>query len=132
MIEWYPWLKTVHVGAVATTGALLLMRGFWMLRSPARLRRPWVRILPHVIDTVLLASAIGLMIAIRQYPPAQPWLTAKIVGLLAYIALGTIALKRGPTRTVRGLALGAAVAVFAYIVSVAIAHDPRGALAVMW
>ena len=54
-----------------------------------------------------------------------------MLGLVAYVALGTIALKRGRSRRVRAAAFAAALATFAYIVAVAIAHDPRGPLALL-
>ena len=84
----------------------------------------FARVVPHVIDTMLLASAIGLMLVIRQYPIVQGWLTAKVVGLLVYIVLGTIALKRGRTRLQRSVAFFAALAVFAWIVLTARHHAP--------
>lgn len=80
--------------------------------------------LPHVIDTVLLASAIGLAILIRQYRGVNSWLTAKVVGVVAYIVLGSIALKRGRNRRVRLLAWIAALLAFGYIVLVAHRRDP--------
>jgi uncharacterized membrane protein SirB2 len=79
-----------------------------------------VRITPHVVDTALLASAIALAVMIRQYPLVNSWLTAKTLGLVAYIGLGTIALKRGRTRGLRIAAFCGALLVFAYIIAVAI------------
>ncbi|HEV8096842.1 MAG TPA: SirB2 family protein [Burkholderiales bacterium] len=61
-------------------------------------------------------------------PFVHGWVTAKVLALLAYIGLGVLAL-RGRTSTVRGAAFGAALAVAAYIVAVAVTHDPRGPLA---
>ena len=58
-----------------------------------------------------------------QYPFAQSWLTAKVIALIVYIALGTIALKRGKTKAVRSGALLAAIVTFAYIVSVALTRQ---------
>ncbi len=92
------------------------------------LRRKLVRILPHIIDTVLLASAIALLFKIQQYPLSHPWLTAKVVALVAYIILGTYALKRGGTKKVRIRALIGAYAVFFYIAAVALTRDPLPAL----
>jgi uncharacterized membrane protein SirB2 len=120
-------LRATHVGAVVLTGALFVLRGAWMLRSPERLDRRWVRISPHVVDTVLLASAIA-MLWVAGWSPTQPWIATKIVALLVYIALGTIALKRGRTRGVRAGAFVAALATFAYIVSVALTKSPVGPL----
>lgn len=117
-------LKHLHVTFVALSGLLFLVRGIWMLRASPRLQQRWARIVPHIIDTLLLASAIGLAVVSHQYPGQMPWLTAKVVGLMAYIVLGTIALKRGRTRGVRTAAFVGALACFAYIVAVAVTKNP--------
>jgi uncharacterized membrane protein SirB2 len=101
-----------------------VLRGVWMLRGSALLQRRWVKIVPHVVDTLLLTSAILLALTIRQYPFVSSWLTAKVIGLVVYIALGTIALKRGRTLTIRASAWIAAQLVFFYIVAVAVTHTP--------
>ena len=95
-----------------------------MLRDSARLQQRWVRIAPHVIDTLLLASALTMAFWSGQYPFVQPWLTAKVLALLAYIGIGTVALKRGRTKRTRTIAFVAALAVFAYIVRVAVTRQP--------
>jgi uncharacterized membrane protein SirB2 len=120
----YLTLKYLHVSCVILSYALFLVRGVWMMRGSPLLAQRWVRIVPHVVDTVLLASAIAMAVAIRQYPFTAPWLTAKLVGLIAYIALGMIALKRGRTKRVRLTAWVAAQFVFLYIVAVAINKNP--------
>ena len=117
-------LKHLHMTFAASSGALFLLRGLWMLSGSARLQRRWVRIAPHVVDTLLLASAIGLVVWSGQYPWRAPWLAAKLLALLLYIGLGTLALKRGRTPRVRALAFGAALACFGYIVAVALAKHP--------
>ena len=111
----YPALKHLHMTAAGLSIILFLIRGAWMFADSPRLKSGFARIVPHVVDTILLASAIGLMFVVHQYPFVNGWLTAKLFGLLAYIVLGTIALKRGPTRTLRGIAFFAAVVVFAWI-----------------
>ena len=93
----YATLKVVHVASAATSLVLFALRGAWMIGAPQRLKRRWVRIVPHVVDTVLLVSAIGLAVMIGNYPGTHGWLTAKVVGLIGYIVLGSIALKRGRT-----------------------------------
>lgn len=117
-------LKHLHLGFVALSGLLFLIRGIWMLRGSPRLRQRWVRIVPHLVDTLLLASAIGLALWSRQYPGQMPWLTAKVAALLLYVVLGSIALKRGRTQRVRTAAFLGALACFAYIVSVALTRNP--------
>jgi uncharacterized membrane protein SirB2 len=87
-----------------------------------------MRVLPHVVDTVLLASAIALALLLHQYPFVDGWLTAKLLALAAYIVLGSIALKRGPTRAIRAVAWIGALVALAYIIAVARVHDPRGGI----
>ena len=120
----YVLLKYVHVTAVIASFALFFLRGLWMMAAPGKLAARWVRVVPHVIDTVLLVSAIALAATTAQYPFVQPWLTAKVIALLAYILLGTVAIRRGRTRRVRIVAWILALVVFGYIVVVAHTRDP--------
>jgi uncharacterized membrane protein SirB2 len=120
----YQSLKHFHMGCAALSGSFFLLRGVWMMRASGMLQRRWVRVAPHVVDTLLLASAIGLAVWSHQYPGQQPWLTAKVLALLGYIVLGSVALKRGRTKTQRQAAFAAALALFAYIVSVAVTKRP--------
>ena len=117
-------IKFVHIGCVAVSYALFVLHGVWMLRESGLLQRRWMKIVPHAVDTLLLASAVALAVMSHQYPLANGWLTAKVIGLLIYIGLGTIALKRGRTRRTRLAAWLAAQAVFFYIVAVAITREP--------
>jgi len=112
------------VACVAISYALFFVRGVWMMRSPARLNARWVKIVPHVVDTLLLASAITMVVMIRQYPFVAPWITAKVLALVAYIVLGMVALKHGKTRRTRIAAWIAAQLVFLYIVAVALSRSP--------
>jgi uncharacterized membrane protein SirB2 len=116
-------LKYVHVACVVTSYAFFFVRGVWMMRDSPSLARRWVKIMPHVVDTLLLASAIALTVMIRQYPFTVPWLTAKVLGLVVYIGLGMLALKRGKTKRARVAAWIAAQAVFLYVVAVALTKN---------
>ena len=117
-------IKTIHLVSAALSFGGFVLRGFWMLRASPLLAHKLTRTLPHIVDTVLLGSAILLAINIHQYPGVHGWLTAKVLALLAYIVLGSIALKRGRTRTIRITAWLAAMLVFLYIVSVALTRSP--------
>jgi len=121
----YLTLKALHLGCVATSYALFLLRGLWMMFCPERLQRRWVRVVPHAIDTVLLGSAIAMALMIRQYPFVSGWLTAKLLALLLYIVLGSIALRCGRTLGWRVAAWLAAQAVFFYIIAVALTRNPQ-------
>jgi uncharacterized membrane protein SirB2 len=120
----YATLKTLHLATIAISLALFILRGLWMIAESPRLSARWARIVPHVNDTVLLVSGISLAYTLGLSPLEHGWLAAKIVALLAYIMLGTMALKRGKTRGQRIAAWIAALLVFGYIVAVAVAHNP--------
>lgn len=126
----YATVKAVHMGAVVVSFSGFFARGIGVLRGAAWVRGRLARTVPHVVDTVLLGSAITLAWMLRVNPLDAPWLLAKIIGLLVYIALGTIAIRPGRPPAVRGTAWGAALVVFAYIVTVALTKNPAGLLAV--
>jgi len=122
-------LKHFHITCVVLSGAGFALRGWWSIRASVLLQAVLVRRLPHVIDSCLLGSAIALAWMSGQYPLVHGWLTAKVLGLLAYIGLGLLALKPARPRGVRLAAFAAALTVFSYIVSVARSKDPLGWLA---
>jgi uncharacterized membrane protein SirB2 len=116
-------LKTVHVACIVTSYSLFFLRGIWSFRGMSVMNTRWVKIVPHVVDTCLLASAAALAYAIDQYPFVDSWLTAKVFGLLLYIVLGMVALRYGRSMQMRIGAWLAAQAVFFYIVLVAASHE---------
>lgn len=119
----YLLLKHFHMTCAALSGSFFLVRGTWMLAESPLLQRRWVKTMPHLVDSLLLASAVWLAVWSHQYPGPQPWLTAKLVALIAYILLGSVALKYGRTKAVRALAYVAALATFGYIVTVAVTKN---------
>lgn len=124
MAEYYLFIKQTHLTTVTLSLLLFIIRGLGMLWDARWLQHKLVRILPHVIDSLLLISAICLTVILHQYPLQAHWLTAKVAGLLVYIAFGTIALKRGKTKTIRTLAFLLALTTFGYILAVAITRNP--------
>lgn len=120
----YQVLFIVHVATAAISISLFLVRGFGMLRNARWRRHRMLRIVPHVNDTVLLLSAIWLAWRTGQYPFVQAWLTAKVIALVIYIVLGMVAFRWGRTPATRLGAWLAAIAVFAYIVAVAVTRTP--------
>lgn len=129
MIEYYFPLRHVHIACAVLSISLFTLRGALMLAESSWQRSLVLRYLPHVVDTVLLTSALMLTTIIHQYPFANGWLTTKVALLTAYIVLGSVALKRGRTKRIRILALAAALLTVAFLVSVARAHHPLGAFA---
>lgn len=122
-MDWQ-WIKALHVTAVGISISLFVMRGYWRWHDTQHLRARWVRVVPHVNDTLLLATGVVLAVATHQYPGVQSWLTAKLIGLLVYIGLGLMAFRFARSRPVQLGAGLAAIAVFAYIVAVAVTRRP--------
>lgn len=120
----YAALKIIHVISVIFSYLLFMLRGIWMMQNSSILQQRWVKILPHVIDTVLLASAVTLVTMIQQYPGMSTWLSTKIGGLLLYIILGMMALRFGKSRKIKIISWIAAQIVFFYIVLVALTKNP--------
>lgn len=115
----YTSLLALHKLTVATTLALFLLRNTWRLTGSSLLDRKWLKIAPHLNDTLLLSAAIGMLFVARLNPLEHGWLIAKFIALLTYISLGSIALKRGRTPLQQNLAFAGALLVFGYIVAVA-------------
>ncbi|MDO8595697.1 MAG: SirB2 family protein [Sulfuricaulis sp.] len=116
-------LKYLHVICVVLSISGFVVRGTWMMRESPWLQKKWVRVAPHIIDTILLGSAILLAMQIQQYPLVHNWLTAKVLALLAYIVIGAIGLKYGRTKKIRVTAWLVAIAIFLYIVLVALTRQ---------
>jgi uncharacterized membrane protein SirB2 len=127
----YATVKLVHQGAVTLSIAGFFVRGAASLADAAWVRSRAARTLPHVVDSVLLLSALALAWMLRLTPGNAPWLLAKIMGLVAYVALGVVALRPGRARAVRATAWVGALLVVAWIVSVAINKRPLGFFAVL-
>jgi uncharacterized membrane protein SirB2 len=116
----YAAVKQLHVAAVVASWTLFFLRGVWMIADSPRLKARWVRVVPHVNDTILLLAGIYLAVAIGL----QPWIVAKLVALVAYILIGMVAITRGRTKPARIVAWVAAQGVFLYIVAVALRKNP--------
>ena len=119
----YETLKIIHISCALLSISGFMLRGVWMLQNSPWLQSPLTKRLPHIVDTVLLLTAIAMVYWSSQYPFQQGWLTAKVVALVVYIGLGMLALRYGKSRRVRGIAWLSAIVVFMYIVGVALSRD---------
>lgn len=126
MIEFYPEIKAVHVAAVIASGSLFATRGALMLARSRLSNHAALRYLSYAIDTTLLTAALMLVTILHQYPFVQGWLTVKVLLLVVYVTLGSLALKRAASRRTQVASFFAAVGVFLLIASVARAHHPLG------
>jgi uncharacterized membrane protein SirB2 len=122
----YTLLKLLHTAAALVTISGFLLRGYWMLVDSPLLQARMTKIAPHVLDALLLLAGIAMLSMLHLNPFTQSWLLAKFAGLLVYIVLGSIALKRGKTKQTRAVAFVGAVAAFAYVIGVAVTKSPLG------
>ncbi len=120
----YLTIKTIHVSCAIISVCGFSLRGLIKLYRPHWLQARWLRIAPHAIDSLLLASAIYLAVQSQQYPLQQAWLTAKLLGLLAYIGFGMMVMRFAQNQRQRLLAYLLALASFSYILAVAITRSP--------
>jgi uncharacterized membrane protein SirB2 len=126
MIEFYPQIKLVHVAAVLLSGGLFLLRGLavqggsrWGMATP-------VRFLSYGIDIVLLSAALMLVAVLPPAMFANGWLWVKLGLLVAYVVLGSFALKRGPTPVIRRACFVTALLTYGAMFTIANAHHPLG------
>ncbi|MFP4137954.1 MAG: SirB2 family protein [Halomonas sp.] len=128
-MEHYFLIKHLHITTAALSLLFFMLRAVWSVSDAEVLKARWVRIAPHVIDTLLLTLGLVLMVMLSLWPHQHPWLAAKLIALVVYIGLGTLAIKRGRTPAVRGAAAVAAVLVFLYMLGAAIRHSALSWLA---
>ena len=117
-------LRDLHVFLALLSISGFIARGILMLRDSPLLSARWIRVAPHVVDTLLLAAGIWLAIGISQYPFIDGWLTAKVLGIVAYIVVGAIGLRYGRTKRIRAIAWVGAIVIFLYIIGVAVTRSP--------
>lgn len=128
MIELYPQIKAAHIGLVLLSGGLFALRGLLVLLGQRWANAAPVRYLSYTIDTFLLTAALMLLVVLKLNPFTTGWLAVKLVLLVAYVALGVIALRAGRSPLERWGGYIAALASFGFMYSVARDHHPLGVL----
>ncbi|MCU5774859.1 SirB2 family protein [Erwiniaceae bacterium BAC15a-03b] len=127
MVAYYATIKHFHLLTVAITIVMFMLRFYWQQAGSAMLQRRWVRIVPHLNDTLLFVSGI-LLVSITHFYPFSPqgsWLTEKLFGVIIYIVLGIIVLGRRPrSNKVRWIAFLVALVVIGLIIKLATSKMP--------
>lgn len=126
--EFYPALKLLHVALAGTSVSLFAVRGAAVLAGQRWPMARLLRLASVVIDTLLLAAGASLWALLALNPVREAWLGAKLLLLLLYIGLGSLALQRARTPQRRAAAYVAALACAAAMASIALAHHPLGLL----
>ena len=122
-------MKNLHVTLALLSICGFMLRGLWMRSGSIRLRHRITRTVPHAVDAMLLLSGAALIWQVKLNALTQPWLLAKFAGIITYVLVGSIALKRGRTRAIRTMALLFAIGIFAYIAGAALTKSPASWIA---
>ena len=128
----YAALKILHMSLALISISGFVLRWFWLNSNSRMFQHKLTRVLPHIIDTLFLATGIWLAIIIAQYPLTHGWLTAKVLGLIAYIVTGAMALQEKTDQRIRTIAFLAAMIIFAWIASVARGKSALGFLQILF
>lgn len=127
MLEFYPQIKAAHIFCVLLSGALFALRGTLVLAGRGGIAQAApVRYLSYAIDTSLLTAALMLLTILPGTVFANGWLATKLVLVVAYVVLGTLALTRGRSLRGRATCFTAALCSYLYIIGVAYMHHPLG------
>ncbi len=124
----YVLLKQVHVTFALASIIGFMLRWNWRISGSQLSQLRLTKTVPHIIDSLFLATGVALIFTINQYPLSTTWLTAKITGILVYIVLGMFAMSGKVSRPWRIMAFLAAVSSFAWILTVARFKSPWGFL----
>ena len=119
----YLTLKTIHITALLLSVSGVILRSIWVSMESGLLQKRIVRILPHIVDTVMLVSGITLVYVLRLPVLETAWLLTKFFLLVIYIVLAAIALRQNRSKNVRSAALAGALITFLYIGGVAMTHS---------
>lgn len=120
----YDIVKHIHLVAIALSVVLFLLRFVLNTMKSPMLQKKWLKILPHIVDTLLLLSAATLCVLLKQYPFVDAWVTEKLLALVMYIFMVTLALKLGRTAFMRGIGLVGALSWIAFAGMVAVSKQP--------
>ena len=120
----YMMIKHLHMTAVALSVFLFIIRFYWSLADSSMMQKKWVKITPHIVDTLLLATAIALCVLITQYPFVNDWLTQKVIGVVLYILAGLWVLKWAKSNLEKWLGFVGAIAIIGLVAKMAVSKQP--------
>lgn len=117
-------IKHLHMTVALISIIGFIVRGVLAINQHSLMQQKWIRILPHINDTLLLAAAVYLAWMLQANPLEQGWLAAKIIALIIYIVLGARVIRTRGTKSQQWLTYCAAILTFLYISGVAVTKSP--------
>jgi len=122
----YTTTKHLHLAVVGLSVSLFALRGLGALAGRAWVMNTQVRRISMAMDTLLLGLGLSLWWQLGVSLAETPWLATKLALLVAYVVLGSLALKRAPTLRTKALCLVLALAVVGQMAAVALTKQPLG------
>lgn len=120
----YTGIKHFHLLLIGLSVGLFLIRFILSEMKSPILQKKWLKILPHIVDTLLIVSAVTLCVLIEQYPFVNAWVTEKLLALLLYVFMVTLALKMARTVFMKYIGLLGAISWVAFAGMVAVSKQP--------
>lgn len=109
-------VKQFHIILVIISVSLFQFR-FWKFKYQQPTSNQFYRIIPHLIDTLLLTSGIYLAWLAGFSPLHTSWFGVKLIAVIAYIVLGIVAMRTSGFK--QWLAYGLATLTVLYVLLVA-------------
>ena len=116
--------KHLHMTLAALSISLFTLRFIWTLANSPRLQAKWVKIAPHIIDTLLLTFGVVMAVQYAINPFEQLWLGEKLLAVAAYIFTGYFTLKLARNKLMQIIGYLSSMGWVMLIVRLAMTHSP--------
>lgn len=110
-------IKIFHLTFILLSISSFVGRVYLAEKRPEMLEQKWIKIGPHVINSLLLLTGFALVFQGSWFSAEYGWIIAKLIALVAYVGLGIVAIKS--QGELRWKAFAGALACFVYIAVVA-------------
>ena len=104
--------------------SLFTLRFVWLLANSVQLQKKWVKISPHIIDTLLLTIGVVMAVQYSINPVEQLWLGEKLLAIIAYIFTGYYTLKVARNKPMQIIGYLGAMGWVMLIVRLAMTREP--------
>jgi len=115
--------KHLHLTLAVISISFFTLRFAWLLINSDQLNRKWVKITPHIIDTLLLVIGAIMVVQLAINPFEQVWLAEKLLALAAYVFTGVYTLKFAKNRMMQIFGYLGAMAWVIVIVRIALTKE---------
>lgn len=120
----YMMFKHLHYLVVSLSAIVLTIQFVAHYFDLAIKDKKWLKIVPHILYTLILLTALGLLGTLKLNPFEHTWVMHKILGFVCYVALGALAYKYARNNGMRMLGYIGAIAWLLITVNIAITKTP--------